>query len=212
MKQSRRIEVVIASRYLMYAYTFASLVEQEKQYKVTCITDSAKTLKSYLKEHSPSILITDIRLKDSDAYIYLKQVQKSGLNILFVTGKLETYAISYILKYGAKGIVSLNSEPKQLLKALDKLAEGKCHYNKFVRKQFVTDVTTNNFEVYEFDRKERQFLRLAIKDMSYEEIAKKMKLPVRRVEKYREDIFKRFSLRNRTALVLFILRSGLADL
>jgi DNA-binding NarL/FixJ family response regulator len=89
---------------------------------------------------------------------------------------------------------------------------GKYHYNKFVRKLFVSDVTTNNLEVYQFDRKERQFFRLAIKDMSYEEIAKKMKLPVRRVEKYREHIFKRFSLRNRTALVLFILRSGLADL
>jgi DNA-binding NarL/FixJ family response regulator len=107
MKQSRRIEVVIASRYLMYAHTFASLVEQEEQYKVTCMTDSAKTLKSYLKENSPSILITDIRLKDSDAYTYLKQVQKRGLNILFVTDKLETYAISYVLKYGAKSIVSL---------------------------------------------------------------------------------------------------------
>ena len=212
MKQSRRIEVVIASRYLMYAHTFASLVEQEKQYKVTCMTDSVKFLKSYLKENSPSILITDIRLKDSDAYTYLKQVQRKGINILFVTDKLETYAISYILKYGAKGIVSLHSKPKEFFKALEKVAVDKYHYNKFVRKQFVTDVTTNNFEVYEFDRKERQFLRLAIKDMSYEEIAKRMKLPLRRVEIYRGEIFKRFSLRNRTALVLFVLRSGLAEL
>lgn len=213
MKQST-IKVVIACKEQLTGHALSALLQHNPEYDVCLITNSVRSLKAYLKDHIADLLITDIILKDSDTYGLIKQLNKRAphLNIMILTDRLHFYTVSYAMKYGVKGLISSDTTATEFYKAIDKVVKGKYHYNKLVRKQLVEDIRTEQINVYEFNRKERQFLRLIVKDLSYEQIAKRMKIPFKTMEKYRERMFKEFSIKNRSGLILFALRTGLADI
>ena len=213
MKQST-IKLVIACKEQLTGHALSALLQPYPEYDVCLIANNLRSLRTYLKDHIADLLITDIVLKDSDTYGLVKQLNKHTphLNIMILTDRLHSYTVAYTMKYGVKGLISSGTTATEFHKAIYKVAKGKYHYNKLVRKQYVEDIRTEQINVYEFNRKERQFLRLIVKDLSYEQIAKRMKTPFKTMEKYRERMFKEFSIKNRSGLILFALRSGLADI
>ena len=62
------------------------------------------------------------------------------------------------------------------------------------------------------NEKEREFLKLAATDLTYQQIALEMNLSSKTIDGYREALFKRFNVKNRTTLVLYGLRNGLLQL
>ena len=53
------------------------------------------------------------------------------------------------------------------------------------------------------------FLRLASSDLTYKEIADKMKISPRAVDGYRDSLFDRLQVKSRVGLAIFALRNGL---
>lgn len=62
------------------------------------------------------------------------------------------------------------------------------------------------------NKKEQTFLKLACTQLTYREIAKKMKRSPRTIDGYRDELFTRFKLINRTGLVLFALKHRIVKL
>ena len=56
--------------------------------------------------------------------------------------------------------------------------------------------------------REAEFLSYVCTDLTYKEIADKMKVSVRTVDGYRESLFKKLNVRNRTGLVIWQLTSS----
>lgn len=207
-------KVIIASKFLMYCHALKKLVETKKSYQVTYFTTSGKELMEYLKTASEEILLMDINLKNETGYQLINKVKRRcpHLRILVVTEHLHPYTVSYLLKYGALGIVSLRSDAGELNKALSKVSVGEHYFNKIVRKTEFKNILSGKQQVYKLTATEIRFIRLASKQMTYEEIATKMKIKERQVDQYRENLFKAFEIRNRTGLLIFAIRTGIVEL
>ena len=56
------------------------------------------------------------------------------------------------------------------------------------------------------------FLQLACTEMTYKEIAEKMKVSPRTVDGYRDDLLKKLNVQSRVGLVVFAIKYGLYKL
>lgn len=72
-----------------------------------------------------------------------------------------------------------------------------------------TNIDTNNLLLSDA---EIQFLKLASSDMTYKEIAIKMKMSERLIDHYREILFEKMKVQSRVGLVLEAIRKGLVEL
>jgi DNA-binding NarL/FixJ family response regulator len=69
-----------------------------------------------------------------------------------------------------------------------------------------------NLEKSNISEKEQHFLILACSDDTYKQIASKMKVAMRTVDGYRDNMFKKLNVESRTGMVLEALRRGLVKL
>ena len=149
-------------------------------------------------------IIKAIKLKSKHAYILLKSDSK------FMKG------ICYLLKNGLDGVF-FTDEPMIDLK--------QCVLNK-TRFKLSADklklITTNKMS--EFDIKalqynktpltnnEIEFIQACAKDKSYEEIANELQKSVSTIYGYRDRIFKKLQVKQRTAMVMTALKRNYIDL
>jgi len=149
-------------------------------------------------------IIKVIKSKSKHAYILLKSDSK------FMKG------ICYLLKHGLDGVF-FTDEPMIDLK--------QCVFNK-TRFKMSADklklITTNKMS--EFDIKalqynktpltknEIEFIQACAKDQSYEEIANELQKSVSTIYGYRDRIFKKLQVKQRTAMVMTALKRNYIDL
>jgi DNA-binding NarL/FixJ family response regulator len=59
---------------------------------------------------------------------------------------------------------------------------------------------------------EREFLKLATTEMTYQQIADKMNLSPKTIEGYREALFQRLKVKTRVTLALYAVKHGIVQL
>ena len=123
-------------------------------------------------------------------------------------------SIIRMLREGARGYLLKDSKPAVLRKALEEVRDKGFYMNELVSNKMLNYVTGNSnlAEIPPLTEKETIFLEMACTEMTYKEIADKMKLSQRTVEGYRDDLFKKLNIVSRVGLVVFAIRHGLHKL
>jgi DNA-binding NarL/FixJ family response regulator len=97
-----------------------------------------------------------------------------------------------MLKEGAKGYFLKDIHPKELERALLEVMERGFYYSEMVTNAMVNSLHNETPDINpEFNKNELQFIRMACSELTYKEIADKMKLSPKTVDGYRRDIFTR---------------------
>ena len=118
-----------------------------------------------------------------------------------------------MLKEGAKGYFLKDIHPKTLEKALLDVMERGFYYSELVTNAMVNSLHSDLPDLDpEFNKNELQFIKLACSELTYKEIADKMKLSPKTVDGYRQDIFKKLGLRNRVGLVMYALKNKMINI
>lgn len=181
--------------------------------KVIFETESGKALLAKLKtKPQVDVLVTDISLKHINGFMLMKELKGKypNLKVVFVSPHTHNYTLSYMLYFGARGFVPADADEKTLLKAVNDVHLKGYHYSKLTPKALVEESRENKPEV--LTPRQMTFLEWCCTELPYYDMATKMKLSTRTVDWYRDIMFEKFSLTNRTDLVLFCLRTGLVSL
>lgn len=181
--------------------------------KVVYETESGKALLTMLKtKPQVDVLVTDISLKHINGFMLIKELSSKypNLKVVFASPHTHKYTMSYMLHFGARGFVPADTDVKTLLKAISDVHTKGYYYSKLVPKKMVEEARENKPEV--LTPRQITFLEWCCTELPYYDMATKMKLSTRTVDWYRDIMFEKFSLTNRTDLVLFCLRTGLVSL
>jgi DNA-binding CsgD family transcriptional regulator len=69
-----------------------------------------------------------------------------------------------------------------------------------------------NHELWDaLNAKQKEFIRHACTDMTYEEIAGKMFVSPKTIDGYRDAVFEKFDVKNRVGLVLYAIKNKLVS-
>lgn len=209
--------IAVVDDHLLFASSLEKLINSFQGFRVLFKAQHGLDLKDKLQNLSklPDIILLDINMPVMNGFETLKWLTANhpSIHVLALSMDDNEMFILRMLKEGAKGYILKDIHPKALEKALLDVIERGFYYSEMVTNVMVNSLHSDLPDLDpEFNKNELQFIKMACSELTYKEIADKMKLSPKTVDGYRQDIFKKLGLRNRVGLVMYALRNKLIDI
>jgi DNA-binding NarL/FixJ family response regulator len=167
---------------------------------------------------TPDVILMDLNMPVKDGYettLWLKQ-HYPEIKVLALTMIDDEESVIRVIKNGARGYLLKECSTIEFKKAIQTVQEKGYYYSEMVTGKLVHNVTGaeqncsngNHREIHLTD-KEVEFLKMACSEMTYKEIALKMKLSPRTVDTYRDHLFEKLELKTRTGLAIYAIKNGI---
>jgi DNA-binding NarL/FixJ family response regulator len=212
--------IALVDDHILLRNGLSALINSFQGYHVLFEADNGKHFTTILQQFPPpDIVLLDITMPEMDGFEtadWIKQhIPATKILVLSMTDHEET--IITMLKKGAGGYILKDSKPRVFKQALDDIRDKGFFLNELVGNKMLNYVTSGNDKqvggvISQLSENEIIFLKFACSEKTYKEIAIEMKLSVRTVEGYRDNLFEKLEVTSRTGLVLFAIRSGLFKL
>jgi two-component system invasion response regulator UvrY len=209
------LSIAIAEREGLVRSGMASLLNETAKYNVImqAETDAELLAKFEKAKHLPLLCIINVNTLDNN-YECIRRIKYDypKVKILIIAQTFSMYTVLNMLRNEVNGFILRNSSSKELEKALNDIHTKNYYYSKQVPKELFDGVRFKEIRVPDVTKKQQKFMNLISSNLSYSEIAQKLDVGVRTVDGYRDLLFEKFKLQNRTDLVLFGLKAGLIRL
>jgi two-component system invasion response regulator UvrY len=216
-----KINVALADDHVLLRNGLAGLIQCLDDYNVLFEANNGREFIDRLDpERLPEIVLMDINMPELDGYetsLWLKR-NYPDIKVLALSMYDSEPIIIRMLKCGAKGYILKDIEPGEFKMALDSLVRKGFYYSELVTGKLihmvnVMDEPEKNMNSFmALSDRETEFLKLACTELTYKEIADKMFLSARTIDGYRDDLFRKLSLKTRVGLVMYAIRSGIVKL
>jgi DNA-binding NarL/FixJ family response regulator len=175
----------------------------------------------------PDVILMDIRMPGLDGLsaTRLIQAEMPDIKIVMLTTSAEDADLFEALKSGASGYLLKNLEPNQLFDYLAGLGRGEAPLSGELSARVLRELARQAAELesrtgsglpaahptHELTPRQQEILALVADGRSYKEVGAALNLSENTVKYHMGEILHRLHLKNREQVVLYALRSGLAD-
>lgn len=181
--------------------------------KVTLEADSGKEMIANLNPSNlPDIILLDINMPDLNGYGSAEWLRNKypQIRILILSMHDAELAMFRLLQFGVRGFLNKGIDPPELERAIRTTMTTGFYYGpntgkllELLKTGQTSTILADNLALSD---SEIRFLELAASEMTYKEIARKMKVSPRTVDNYRDSLFQKLDVRTRTGLVLIAIR------
>ena len=193
-----------------------NLGDVQQRYHILLEAENGSDLQAQMTQPPfPDIILMDIDMPDTDGFATVEWLQRThpGIKVLVISMVESEGAILRMLRLGVKGFLSKDIEVEDMHSALEAIANNGFYYS-----EAATEVLNQNLQGVvkstghpHLSENEREFIKLATTEMTYEQIANKMNLSVKTIDGYREVLFKRLQVKTRVTLALWAVRNGIVE-
>jgi DNA-binding NarL/FixJ family response regulator len=205
-----KARVFIVHNYAIVRFGMAHLINQQSDL-VTCgeasLDGGTAAVISLLK---PDLVVVDLWLTNQGSFELIQKLKQQfpPLPILVVSAHREPFYAQMALRAGATGYWTHEEELDQLLLALRKVLSGGIYLNeaisaRMLQNQFQRAPSHSADFLSRLSKREMEVLHLLGNWKTTRVIAAELKLSIKTVEFYREQLKKKLNLKNGTELVQF---------
>lgn len=189
------------------------LEEDNSGFTVDEVASGKETFQKIQKE-SYDMLILDISMPDQSGLDVLKNIKQiqPDLPVLMLSRHTEEQYAIRSLRAGASGYLTKQSAPKELLKAIHKIMNGKKYVSTSLAEKLAEMIGEDALEPHELlsDREYQVFIGIA-SGKSNSDIANELHLSENTVSTYRARVLDKMSLKNNADLIRYALKNDLVD-
>ncbi|WP_219892833.1 response regulator [Aquisediminimonas profunda] len=177
-------------------------------HEIVCVAHSATETIAKISTVTPDILILDVSMKDGTGVDVLGHLRSSGQNlpVIFMTVSIDPALTVEALKYGINGIVLKDSEPAELLKAIEMVLEGESCIDHSVTERALQYSVSDKRKVASREdlltERERHITELVREGLRNNEIAIRCGLTEGTVKVHLHNIFQKLGVRSRAELIV----------
>jgi DNA-binding NarL/FixJ family response regulator len=169
-----------------------------------------------LKHNCPDVLLLDIQMpgKSGDELVPVLTKTYPRLRILILSNFNQMIYIHNMLSNGAAGYLSKNTDEKAIVEAIETVYRGGEYLKPDVRQkldEFRKQIRWKTSTKYGLTPREKDILRLMLKEYSNPEIAEELCISLRTVENYRFNLATKLEVKNTIGLVKKVIELGLLD-
>jgi DNA-binding NarL/FixJ family response regulator len=198
----------------------SACIEQQEDCKVIfqtgCINEMQRYVENIKERVALCILSDDYGHQNLLKIIQAIRASNTYTYILLKSNEKQINSICFLMKHGLNGIF-FTDEPmidlKQCVQRKTKfnLSADKC---KLITKNVLQgiDIKALNYNKNPLTENEVKFIQACTKDYSYEEVAAYLQKSVYTIYGYRDRIFKKLAVKQRTAMVMTALKRNYIDL
>jgi two-component system, NarL family, invasion response regulator UvrY len=213
MEYQQKHNVVLVDDHDMMRIGISQIMSKFDNYEVIWEATNGQDFINKLKINTkPEIVILDISMPVMDGYATARYLKDNfpKIKILVFTVYLDEDIIIKMVKAGIHGYIVKDANPEAFKKALDEVMEDGYSYSGFISKTLAKNVESGDKskKSLKISARERQFLELVCGDMTYKEIADKLHVSKRSVDKYRDSLLSKLGVKTKASLVLYSVLNG----
>lgn len=205
--------VVIVENHILLSQALAKLIDEFPEFKTSNCYKNGKTLLNHLQQSddTPDIILIDINRTFVPSIQTITTLKKEypKIPILALSSEESDESILTLLQAGANGYLSKNAKKKSLKNALVKLQKTGFYYTKYITNLLLKSLHYKEKNNIILKDREIAFVKYACTEKTYKEIAYDMCLSPKTIEGYRDAIFGKLNLKNRTGMVLYAIKNNI---
>lgn len=203
--------IVVVDDHTLLSQAISGLVNSFEDFEVLYTCKNGKELIDQLRfpDKHPDIILMDVNMPIMDGIETTTYLNEHHPDILVLALSVEEddHTILKMIRAGAKGYLLKDTEKSVLEKALKELTSNGYYHTNTVSKLLVKSLEGSSADTLK--EREIEFIKHACTEMTYNEIAEVMFLSPKTVQGYRDSVFSKLNLKNRTGLVIYALKKGL---
>jgi DNA-binding NarL/FixJ family response regulator len=204
------ISIAIVDDQTLFRKTLKSYLSDQKDFNVVFQVGHIFDLFRQLKEVSIDILLMDIFMPDINGHEAVASIRKDfpEVKILVLSMSTDLGLVSEMLDAGIHGYICKADDPDELLHAIYAIANNRIYRNRIFtealyysrQNSIKRDLQNPSVELTE---REKKMLQLIWEEKNNKEIADALFLGVRSVEKIRQDMKEKLSVRSTIGLLKY---------
>lgn len=213
------IRTVIADDHQLFTEGLKNILRRSDRFQFQIIgeAENGKELLPILDRTFPDLLLLDLNMPESDGLEVLQHVrnQYKEMKIVALTMYDEAKLVKSAFKAGVDGYILKNSDPSELIDAIEEVMKGKTYIGVGVHlvgipttngKTHRADKEKEKFEdkfikKYNLTKREIEILKLISQAYSNKEIAQELFISDQTVSVHRKNIMRKLSVSNIASLI-----------
>lgn len=165
----------------------------------------------------PDVLLLDIQMPEKDGMETCKIIHQKypEIHIIALTNFEDVFYVKNMMKNGAQGYLLKTADIEVLLKAIETVYGGEDFFDEAIKSKLIQDSIFGKRRtslIPMLTRREKEVLKLIIDENTNTQIADKLFLSLRTVEKHRTSLLQKLGVKNTAGLVKEAITKGLVDL
>jgi DNA-binding NarL/FixJ family response regulator len=220
IQRNGRIRVMIVEDHEMFRDGMGVIISKIENFELAAAVATGKEMKRFLRETGDvHVILMDVKLSGETGIELTEYVKEHHPEVLVValTMNDDPNIILRMLSAGASGYLLKNATKNELRDAIDAVLNGHEYYSPEAAFKVINKISVkekNNIagiELGGFTMREVQIIRLVCEGRSNMEIADKLSLSTRTVEKHRFNIMKQMEVKSAAELVVYAIKNNLFE-
>jgi two-component system response regulator NreC len=215
-----QIKLILADDHAVVRSGLRMLLEVQSDIEIIAEVENGADAVKQTRLLQPDIVLMDIQMPGLNGIEATKQIKELAPKtaVLALTMHEDDQYFFEMLHAGASGYVPKRAAPDELLTAIRAVGRGEVYLYPSLASRLVQDYlrraeSGDQTHVYDdLTPREREVLTLIAEGLSNAEIAEKLVISVKTVDRHRENIMRKLNLHSRIDLVKYALKIGLIDL
>ncbi|MFD2531860.1 LuxR C-terminal-related transcriptional regulator [Gracilimonas halophila] len=209
------IDTIVADGNEIFRYGLSSILRDHGAFNICSEVDNGALVLTAFESVKPKLCILSFSMPEMEGIIIAKKIidKSPDANILLLADNTDQKTLNEFLDSGAFGLIHKSAHHLELLDAAEKVAKGE----RYLGKQF-SKMMTEEYKrlarkkkhpdpIKSITKREREVLGLLTEGLTSSEIANKLYISPRTVEKHRTNLLKKLDLKNTAALVRFAMEN-----
>ena len=210
------IRVLLADDHRIVRAGLRRLVEESEDMEVVAEAADGREAIQKIRAMHPDVAVIDLSMPQIDGLEVINQIQPEypDLPIIVLTMHTENQYVVRAIEAGARGYVTKQSAPENLVHAIRKVFNGARYLTNDAAESLVLRVAKGNQPQSALDSlstRELQVLRRLALGHTNREIASAYNISIKTIDTYRFRLLKKLNLRNNAELSRFAIQNGLIE-
>src|SRR5690606_23739240 len=213
------LRIAVADDHILFRKSLKLLIASFENMEVVAGASNGKELLEKLETVSVDILLLDLQMPEMDGFETCQKVNElyPDIKILVLTLMDDAETIREVMKLGIHGYFTKNTDPSELKNAILKLNDDGFYFEKSLTSiiEDILDYPSMESETIKplvFSDREMEIVRLTLKEYSGSEIAVKLNISPKTVEKHKRNLMERVESKNFIGVITYALLHDLLSL
>jgi len=215
-----KIRLILADDHAVVRSGIRMLLEAQPDIEIVAEAESGRQAVDQVRKMKPDVVLMDVQMPELNGIEATQEIKKIAPEtaVLALTMHEDDQYFFEMLHSGASGYVPKRAAPDELVTAIRTVARGEIFLYPSLATRLVQDYLKRADSgeqplVYDdLTPREREVLVLIAEGLTNAEIADRLVISVKTVDRHRENIMRKLNMHNRIDLVKYAIRTGLIDL
>jgi DNA-binding NarL/FixJ family response regulator len=208
---NRELRLLIVDDHPVFRRGLREIIAEHPDFKIVGEASDGDTGIRLVAERKPNIVLLDIDMPQSNGLVMARALNRnnSPARIVFLTMYRDEEIFNAAMDLGVKAYVLKENAADDILKALEKVAEGGTFISESLfemgkrRGDRVQSLLLSKPQIDELTPAERRILKLIAEDRTSKEIADLLKISVKTVDNHRLNICQKLNIHGSHSLLKF---------